>query len=190
MMAERKAKAVKPRAAKAAKPPPAVKREPGKREAAAIEAAKASMANRPKRPEMGDKPGDDLGPPHADRAGFGDLLSDTFGSASADFVNQSICRLEVVARPRGQKEIAAARDFNAAFAIMAAIAPRDEAETCIGEQFIGSHMLAMELLEKARHADTVEKLVAYGGLANKTLRTLGGADGKPRPTAIRREANA
>lgn len=151
-------------------------RPPTKAEQAAIEEAQGRRAKRPARPEVTiEKAAErkvEVWPAHSDGSGWGDHLSDAFGTRSQPFVQASLERIERVLRERGSREHTSEVSTNGALALMAAIAPANELEAVEGEQIVVSHELSMELMAKARHADTLELLNAYTNLATKVSRTM------------------
>lgn len=151
-------------------------RAPTERERIAMEAATKAQRKRtlPPAVKVEVKPDQaSIWPVHSDGEGYGDLMRETFGTASEAFCNASIARTEVAVRPRGG-EHGDQRQMNAMLALMGAIAPRNELEAVIGEQIIASHALSMELIGKAKHTDSMEKMTTYTNLATKVSRTMGG----------------
>lgn len=148
-------------------------REPTAAERAAIEAI-GTKAAKPARAalRLTAMPGEplEISPPHADAKGWGAHVCDTFGTSSTAFADQALNRVLTVVRGRGDAA-PTQTEANAALAIMGAIAPSDELEAAIGEQFIAAHSLTMDLFAKAKHADLMPKLESYTTLANKTART-------------------
>jgi len=62
--------------------------------------------------------------------------------------------------------------INAALAILDAIAPRDELEAALATQMAGCHMLALEMMGRAREARSGEGAQIYGNVAAKLQRTF------------------
>jgi hypothetical protein len=163
-----------PRAAKA--PEREELRNPTDRERIAIAAAAAKARELPARLSLQQGcEGETLkiGPSHNDHAGWIDHLQVTFGSASGNFVDQSIMRIANAINTNGDAHPSVAA-MNGALALLAAIAPRDELEAAIGEQILASHYASIDFLRRARvnageYRDTA---VAYGNLATKLSRTM------------------
>jgi hypothetical protein len=149
-------------------------RAPTEDEAAAINAATVRKANRPARAAVrSEKTGDhaaSMWPIHSDGEGFGEQMRDTFGSSSNDFTNAVMTRMEPVLRDRGEPLAPDVRT-NAALAVMGAIAPQNELEALIGEQIITTHVLSVDLMGRAKQADTIPKMEAYVNMATKLSRT-------------------
>jgi hypothetical protein len=160
-----------------AKTPPKP-REPTPAEVAGISQALENQARRPSRASIavGASKGHSLviNNPHTDTTGWLAQLTDTFGTSSETFANQSMARVATaVTQPKKQVTEA---EVNAALALMGAIAPTNELEAAIGEQIIAAHTASLEFLQRARlnageYRDTA---VAYVNAATKLTRTMGG----------------
>lgn len=171
-------KTAKPNVASAPAVATANLRAPTPAEADAISQALDSRARRPLRVSMTVKAGDGGGltvsNPHADGPGWNAHISETFGTSSDAFANQSFSRIASAVADR-QKPITEMQ-ANAALALMGAIAPANELEAAIGEQIITAHAASLDFLQRARlnageYRDTA---VAYVNAATKLTRTMGG----------------
>lgn len=150
-------------------------REPGPREKKAIERAEQRLRERPAYPNVKTVVTAGvaaMGPVHNDNDGFTSHLFDTCGSGSSDFTSAMIQRIEFATRPRGTAATMGDDQVNAMLALMTGIAPKDEFEAVIAEQIITAHLLSMELMGKARHADMLDKLQVYTNAATKLSRTM------------------
>jgi hypothetical protein len=155
-----------------AKPKPE-RRPPTKRETAQNAAASEWMLAA-KHPPAVEVDGARVVPPHADEVGWIDQLHQTFGTASHDFMNHGIGALRYTNTDRGKQNDTeyAASSINAGLAIMAAVAPENEVEAALGLQMAGCHMLAIEMLGRAKHTDRTDHMQLYGGMAVKLQRTF------------------
>lgn len=110
--------------------------------------------------------------PHTDGAGWHAHMTDSFGTSSEAFSNQSFVRIAnaVADSQKPPTELQA----NAALALMGAIAPRDELEAAIAEQIIAAHMASLDFLHRARlnAGEYVETAAAYTSMATKVSRTM------------------
>jgi hypothetical protein len=149
---------------------------PGPRTAQALKAARERQASRPIRPAVKQElVGTALhhGPPHSDVEGWSDHLTDTFGTTSRAFAEQSMLRLVNLTKdPKAATTTEA--ETNAALALMAAINPANEYETVIAEQIVATHVASMDFLRRSRlnAAEYVDAASAYANMANKTSRTM------------------
>lgn len=107
---------------------------------------------------------------HDDDAGHLLKMIDTFGTASPEFAQHGIGRVAAVMRSRGEK-LPTDTALNAGLAAISGIAPQNETEAMLATQMVGVHEVAMEMLTRAKLADTTDKLELYGTLATKLLRT-------------------
>jgi hypothetical protein len=108
--------------------------------------------------------------PHTDDDGFLIRVVDAMGTASDAFAMRALGRISSVIKQPGHD--LTAEQVNAAIALMAGIAPANELEAALGEQIVGTHTFAMEMLRQARWADTIPRLEAYSNVATKAQRTL------------------
>ncbi|KZB99369.1 hypothetical protein AU375_04445 [Methylobacterium radiotolerans] len=107
---------------------------------------------------------------HSDRAGHVLHLLDTFGTASAEFAQNSVGQVAAVMRSRGEVR-PDDTSLNAGIGAVSGIAPENEIEAMLAVQMVGTHAVAMEMLTKAKLASTTDQLERYGALATKLLRT-------------------
>ena len=110
---------------------------------------------------------------HGDDAGQLLMTLDTFGTASPEFAQHSIGRIAAVMRHRGEK-LPDDTALNAGLAAVSGIAPQNETEAMLATQMVGVHEVAMEMLTRAKMADTIDAVERYGALATKLLRTFTG----------------
>lgn len=156
-----------------------VLRPPTGDEVVASEEAAVLLGKRPGRVQVRQARGAQgvfrIGPPHSDAAGWSAQLTNTFGTRSASFAEQSFGHLATAIRDKGAVfPTDAQADY--ALAMMGAIAPRDELETALGEQIISAHIASLEFLSRARmnageYRDTA---LAYVRAATKLSRTMAG----------------
>ena len=109
--------------------------------------------------------------PHNDRGGFEVQRRATFGTTSYDFSTHMTARLGMLVRTPG-REMPTETELNTGIAAVAGIAPQNEMEAMLAVQMVGTHELAMEMLDRAKRANSLEKLDRYGTLATKMLRTF------------------
>ncbi|MCJ2126429.1 hypothetical protein [Methylobacterium sp. J-077] len=107
---------------------------------------------------------------HSDDAGHILQVVDAFGTASPEFAQHNAGRVAAVMRQRGAA-IPDETELNAGLAAVSGIAPENEAEAMLAVQMVGTHEVAMEMLTKAKRAETTDQLERYGSLATKLLRT-------------------
>lgn len=107
---------------------------------------------------------------HNDDAGHVLQVVDAFGTASPEFAQHNAGRVAAVMRQRGAA-IPDETELNAGLAAVSGIAPENEIEAMLAVQMVGTHEVAMEMLTKAKRADTTDQLERYGSLATKLLRT-------------------
>lgn len=105
--------------------------------------------------------------PHADAAGWGKQLMDVFGTASEAFAGRMINDLAngIGARGDGFQDA-----VNEGLAFVAGIAPADELEAVLAVQLYAAHSASIDYGCRARKADTLERLEAYGRLSAKSTR--------------------
>ncbi len=153
----------------------AKQREPGPREKKAIQRAAQRALERPAYVKTKTVLADGIaamGPEHNDNDGFTAHLFDTCGSGSAAFTKAMIDRIEAATRARGTTDTTGDDRLNSIFALMVGIAPKDEFEAVIAEQIITLHLLSAEMMTRARHTDTMDKLQIYTTAATKLSRTM------------------
>jgi hypothetical protein len=153
---------------------PSIKRDPTEAERSAIAQAAERKASRPARSTV-DLAGQDAGAltisnSHSDPQGWGDHLNDTFGTRSHAFTDQAFSRIASIASDHGK--VVTQTQINAALALMGAVAPKDELEATIAEQITASHLLSMDLMQRAKHADLIPKMESYVNMATKVSRTM------------------
>lgn len=111
-----------------------------------------------------------LDPKHSDQAGMVLQMLDAFGTASPEFAQHGVGRVAAVMRNRGEK-LPDNTALNAGLASVGGIAPEKEIEAMLAVQMTGTQEVAMEMLTRAKLADTADQLERYGALATKLLRT-------------------
>lgn len=155
----------------------ALKPHPGKREQAEIQRAIAEQRGRAEplsvQIDRDDNGSAMLAPPHADNGGFIVRLTNSFGTGSTDFAISQLRSLRRLIRPRGTEPgNDDALSINAALAVIDAVKPANEIEAALATQMAGTHVLAEEMLERARQAETIDQLERYAGLATKLQRAF------------------
>lgn len=111
-----------------------------------------------------------VGAPHADGNGHEMVRRHAFGTMSHDFASHQMGRVMAVMRNRGE-DTPPESATNAALAAVDAVEPQNEIEAQLAVQMAGTHEVAMEMLTRAKLADTTDHLERYGTLATKLLRT-------------------
>jgi hypothetical protein len=147
-------------------------REPNARDAAAVSVAKARHESRLKRVQvLGARKGDtfQVTSPHKDEHGWLTAMHDAFGTTSRAFGDR--CILELTAILRQARTEQTVNDLNIGLAVLDGIKPANETEAMLAVQMVTTHNVAMDALHRAKHADTREAILGYGGLAVKLLRT-------------------
>ena len=150
------------------KPPD--RRRPSPRTIARIAEAKLRYAARPERPALEYKL-EGATTFHTDIApDVAETLLDAFGTTSKDFLTSELNRLgsQLAVGPRHTGQ----REMNAALAAIDGTRPENEMAAMLASQMAATHSLAMDMLGRARRAQTVEQLQAHGTLATKLLRTF------------------
>ena len=109
-------------------------------------------------------------PPDGESERWWARLNTALGTVSSDFVNTSLFQLQTAARsPFGN---ISETGMNAALAMIAAIAPKDEIEGALAVQMSCTHAAAMAVLAKMDIAFATERRVtAFGSTASRLLRT-------------------
>ena len=148
--------------------------EPDHRQRLAIQKAADRYAKRPEPLSYGSQAGmtnkmNGKGK-HSDDAGHVLQVVDAFGTASPEFAQHNAGRVASIMRQRGAA-IPDETELNAGLAAVSGIAPENEIEAMLAVQMVGTHEVAMEMLTKAKRADTTDHLERYGALATKLLRT-------------------
>jgi flagellum-specific peptidoglycan hydrolase FlgJ len=112
-----------------------------------------------------------LEPDFGGRVGFCFRQMDAFGTTSNEFAAHSIGRLADVARRQGQR-FATEGDLNAALAVVDGVRPDNEIEAMLAMQMFAAHDSAMDMMNRAKQADTMEALQNYASIATKMQRTF------------------
>jgi hypothetical protein len=142
-------------------------------EAKAIADAQDRMAGRRPRIEASVKSENGvmkIGAPHSDTTGFVAQLYDCFGTGSAAFAEQAIARLAAIISAKGSAS-PTQTELNAVLAAIDGIRPTDEIEAMLAVQMVAAHETAMEMLRRAKQAESTPRLQEFGSLAVKLLRT-------------------
>ena len=95
---------------------------------------------------------------------------EAFGTASVEFANQSLGRVAAIARGKGEA-IPTEQALNAGLAAVDGLQPRDEVEGMLAIQMYATHEVAMEMLTRAKLADSAPGLQNCSSIAIKLLRT-------------------
>jgi hypothetical protein len=117
-----------------------------------------------------------LGLPHTDEAGWQAQLKAAFGSTSGAFVDAEILRL-LAALHATRDDLPLETKVNAALAVIAGIAPRNEVEALLAVQMAMTHIAAMRMLTELNR---LSPHVSPGGVAiagtvsTKLLRAFAG----------------
>ncbi len=147
---------------------------PSKREVEAI--AAASERTTTKRPPVSIAWDRSTNPkvvsPHSDDEGHSVRLLNALGTRSHDALAVGLGVLEWSVRPGKTKRGESAAPLNAALAMIEAIAPENETEGALAMQMAACHALTMEMLGRTRHAEYIDHVQTYGGLAVKLQRTF------------------
>ena len=114
--------------------------------------------------------GIEINSPHADQFGWNAQMQDTFGTRSGDFSDACINWLANAAAERGKP--LSQTTVNAALAVVAAAEPANEMEALLAVQMFATHDLSMELMRRAKQADSLRVMAEYGTLATKLSRTM------------------
>lgn len=143
---------------------------PGEETRAAI--AHASEANKGRRRRVQVKAsavGETLqiGSPHSDEDGFTQQIENAFGSPSSAFQLRLLTDVQKVAGTAKPEE-----DTNVLLAVLDGLQPQNEIEAMLAAQMTATHAVTMHMLGKARHAEYLEHMNSFGGLATKLLRTF------------------
>lgn len=109
--------------------------------------------------------------PHNDLEGHTALLSTALGSRSEEWTRAGINHLITATHPKSVTDVDEVK-LNTALAFMTDIAPRNTVEAALGMQMLATHETAMEMMRRARNADFLPQMEAYGNLATKLTRTF------------------
>lgn len=101
----------------------------------------------------------------------GAALFDAFGTASDPFLGNAMQTVCSLIHTEGQPT---AEQFNAAVAVVAAVAPENELEATLALQIVGADSAARRCLRMMGKCDFAEQHKMYGDLANKFMRTTTG----------------
>jgi hypothetical protein len=107
---------------------------------------------------------------HSNTAGFSVMALNAFGTRSYDFASQGIGRLASVMRAKGEKH-PDEQVLNTALAMVDGLQPQNEMEAALAMQMAATHEVAMEMLTRAKQAETIPVAEYSGNLAVKLLRT-------------------
>ena len=169
-------KAKKPRSGKSKASLLPERPEPTENEKEAIAAARESFNSRPSRPSCSlsfdaERNAASFQSAHNDDEGFARHLGDALGSRQPGFRHHMIHLIcnAVGTLGNGQPSENA---VNAAFAILAAVGPKDEIEGILGAQIAATNDLSLELIAAAKRSKTVEATAAYINQATKLQRTM------------------
>jgi hypothetical protein len=102
-----------------------------------------------------------MGLPHTDEAGWQAQLKAAFGTASGAFVDAEILRLLTALRTM-RDDLPLETKVNAALAVIAGVAPRNEVEAMLAVQMAMTHIAALRMLTELNR---LSPLVAPGGVA-------------------------
>lgn len=154
--------------------PKSQKRQPTKQETVAIDKAVAYCRSRtqPLAYEITRMEGGDIKIkiPHDNPGGFMAQERATFGTVSEEFARRAAADVGDIVRARGEK-LPAPDKMNAGIAAVAGIEPQNEYEAMLAVQMVGTHSVAMDMLARAKQADSTDQLERFGTLAVKLLRT-------------------
>ena len=106
---------------------------------------------------------------HNDEDGHFRLVAETFGTTAGDFVSASLLQLAQITVRNKKPSVEA---LNASLALIGAVAPENELEAALATQMAATHELSMEMLRRAKVADTTDAMKDYGNLATKLSRTF------------------
>ena len=153
------------------KPEPSDRPGPSPRTMARIAEAKLRNAARAERPALEYKVKDATTLETVITRDVAETLLDAFGTTSKDFLVSELNRLSNSQLAAGQLH-AGQREMNAALAAIDGTRPENEMAAMLASQMAATHSLAMDMLGRARRAQTVEQLQTHGALATKLLRTF------------------
>jgi hypothetical protein len=117
-----------------------------------------------------------LGLPHTDEAGWQAQMKAAFGAASGAFVDAEILRLLAALRIT-RDDLSLETKVNAAIAMIAGVAPRNEVEALLAVQMALTHVAAMRMLTELNrlspHVSPAGVAIA-GSVSTKLLRAFSG----------------
>src|SRR5262245_61229325 len=148
--------------------------EPSEREQEEITAAKTRhIARRPRATVATIKSGKNKGllsgPSHSDQAGWAYRALDALGTPSTDFL---LMELQRIAGALNLSVENTERGLNAALAVVDGQRPKDEIEAQLVLQMAVTHATAIDMIARARRAESLGQLDSHGALGNKMLRTF------------------
>jgi len=111
-------------------------------------------------------------PPDGDNKDWWQRLNKALGTASSDFVNASLRQIQAAARSSPFGKISETA-MNAALAMIAAAAPKDEIEGALAVQAACTHAVAMAILGKLDGGFGEERrIAAYASAASRLFRAF------------------
>jgi hypothetical protein len=117
-----------------------------------------------------------LGLPHTDEAGWQTQMKAAFGTASGAFVDAEILRLLAALRAT-RDDLPLETKVNAALAVIAGVAPRNEVEALLAVQMALTHIAAVRMLTEVNrlspHVSPGGVAIA-GSISTKLLRAFSG----------------
>ena len=146
---------------------------PSPRMTARIAEAKLRNAARAERPAVEYKVKDATNLETVITRDVAETLLDAFGTTSEDFLVSELNHLSNSQLAAGQLHTAQT-EMNAALAAIDGTRPENEMAAMLASQMAATHSLAMDMLGRARRAQTVEQLQVHGTPATKLLRTFTG----------------
>ncbi|WP_342150417.1 hypothetical protein [Methylorubrum sp. SB2] len=151
-----------------------LKREPTPQEQRGIDKAFAYCRSRtpPLTFDIKKAEGSDItvGIPHNNAGGFIAQQRATFGTVSQDFADRAGGEVGNALRDRGQP-LPSPKALNAGVAAVAGIEPKNEHEAMLAVQMVGTHAMAMDMMNLAKQTESIDRMERYGNLATKFLRT-------------------
>lgn len=109
--------------------------------------------------------------PHSDDSGWTMRIGDAFGTRSPEFMSQALTALNATTRSRDSAD-ATEQQWNAAIALVSAIAPENELEAALAVQMASNHALTTDIMGRAASTTNRDFLQLYGNLAVKLQRTF------------------
>lgn len=109
--------------------------------------------------------------PHSDDSGWTMRIGDAFGTRSPEFMSQALAALNATTRSRDSAD-ATEQQWNAAIALVSAIAPENELEAALAVQMASNHALTTDIMGRAASTMNRDFLQLYGNLAVKLQRTF------------------
>lgn len=109
--------------------------------------------------------------PHNDQSGWTMRIGNAFGTRSPEFMSQALTALNATTRSRESAD-ATEQQWNAAIALVSAIAPENELEAALAVQMASNHALTTEIMGRAASTTNRDFLQLYGNLSVKLQRTF------------------